>query len=152
MESDHNSLERSFLRLHLDTLLLSPRTLRSLTAVEVRTLGDLVRFTLAELAALPGLGPKGREEIAEALDYYGLELASAPVTRSAKSSEPGQQAGLAFPVLPLPLCPHCHAILPPARKHGRFCTPACREAWSQQNRPLKLSPEPIRDYQLGLDL
>lgn len=50
------------------------RALRLVVAAGINTVGQLRSMSESELAAIPGIGPKGIEEIKEILAQHGLAL------------------------------------------------------------------------------
>jgi len=62
------------LKTRIETLDLTSRTLQSLEAASIRTIGGLVRKKKDDILALDGIGPKGLEEIEETLAKINLKL------------------------------------------------------------------------------
>src|SRR6185369_16360501 len=62
------------LKTRTDTLDLSTRTLNSLTAANIRTLGGLARKKREDLLEVEGIGEKGITEIKKVLNKFGLNL------------------------------------------------------------------------------
>jgi DNA-directed RNA polymerase subunit alpha len=62
------------LKTRIETLDLSARTLQSLEAASIRTVGGLVRKKKDDILALDGIGPKGLEEIIVLLEKMNLTL------------------------------------------------------------------------------
>lgn len=62
------------LKTRIETLELTTRTLASLEAASIRTVGGLVRKSKGDILALDGIGPKGVEEIVSLLETMGLNL------------------------------------------------------------------------------
>lgn len=63
------------LKTRIETLDLTSRTLQSLEAASIRTVGGLVRKRKDDILALDGIGPKGLEEIVTLLEKMNLSLA-----------------------------------------------------------------------------
>lgn len=75
VESDKVSEpDQDVLKNRIETMDLPSRTLQALEAASIRTLGGLVRKKKDDILSLEGIGPKGVEEIAEALDKMNLSL------------------------------------------------------------------------------
>jgi len=75
--STEASLDPDFadvLKTRTDDLDLSTRTLNSLTAANIRTLGGLARKKREDLLEIEGIGEKGISEIKKMLSGYGLKL------------------------------------------------------------------------------
>lgn len=66
--------DTEILKTRIETLELSTRTLASLEAASIRTIGGLVRKSKDDILALEGIGPKGVEEIVILLNDMGLTL------------------------------------------------------------------------------
>lgn len=66
--------DQDVLKNRIETLDLPSRTLQALEAASIRTLGGLVRKKKDDILSLEGIGPKGVEEIAEALAKMDLSL------------------------------------------------------------------------------
>ena len=62
------------LKTRIDSLQLSTRTLNSLSAGGIRTLGGLIQKTSPDLLELDGFGEKGLTEVEELLTGFGLAL------------------------------------------------------------------------------
>lgn len=62
------------LKTRIDSLQLGTRTLNSLTAGGIRTLGGLIQKTSGDLLELDGFGEKGLTEVEELLSGFGLAL------------------------------------------------------------------------------
>lgn len=66
--------EADVLKTRIEALDLSTRTASALDSANIRTLGGLVRKKKDDILALDGLGPKGLQEIEEALGAMNLSL------------------------------------------------------------------------------
>ncbi len=64
------------LKTRIETLDLSARTLQALEEANIRTIGGLVRKKADDVLALDGIGPKGLDEVQEALSKMNLQLGS----------------------------------------------------------------------------
>ena len=62
------------LKTRIDDLELSPRTMKSLVAASIRTVGGLARKKESDLLEISGLGEKGVQEIKRALSNFGIVL------------------------------------------------------------------------------
>ncbi|PIR45346.1 MAG: DNA-directed RNA polymerase subunit alpha [Candidatus Vogelbacteria bacterium CG10_big_fil_rev_8_21_14_0_10_50_13] len=62
------------LKTRIDDLELSARTMKSLVAASIRTVGGLARKKESDLLEIPGLGEKGVQEIKRALSNFGIVL------------------------------------------------------------------------------
>ena len=58
----------------VDTLNLSPRTIKALSSANIRTLGGLFRKKESDIMDVDGLGSKGMQEIKKLLAQYGVTL------------------------------------------------------------------------------
>jgi DNA-directed RNA polymerase subunit alpha len=58
----------------IEDLSLSTRTVNTLIAAGVKTLGGLVRKSLSDVKDIEGMGDKGLTEIKELVANYGLTL------------------------------------------------------------------------------
>ncbi len=67
-------VDTEFLKIRIDSLDLSARTLNALGNAGIRTLGGLVRKTADDLLDIEGLGEKGLQEIKRALSNFGVTL------------------------------------------------------------------------------
>jgi len=68
--------DKEFLKTRIETLDLSVRTVNSLDAAKIRTIGGLAKKTEDDLLDLEGLGDKGIQEIKRALSNFGITLKS----------------------------------------------------------------------------
>lgn len=68
------AVDTEFLKIRIDSLDLSARTLNALSNAGIRTLGGLVRKTEDDLLDIEGLGEKGLQEIKRALSNFGVTL------------------------------------------------------------------------------
>ncbi len=74
-DSDEDAEDISdILKTRIDTLDLSTRTLNSLTAANIRTVGGIARKKKEDLLEVPGMGEKGITEIKKVLGGYGITL------------------------------------------------------------------------------
>jgi len=62
------------LKIRIEDLQFSSRTLNALSTAGIRTLGGLVRKREEDLLTMKGLGKKAIQEIRRALGNYGLTL------------------------------------------------------------------------------
>ncbi len=62
------------LKTRIETLDLTARTMRSLEAASIRTVGGLVRKTREDILALEGIGEKGLDEIEDVLNALNVSL------------------------------------------------------------------------------
>ena len=62
------------LKTRIETLDLTARTMRSLEAASIRTVGGLVRKTREDILALDGIGDKGLDEIEDVLNSLNVSL------------------------------------------------------------------------------
>lgn len=67
-------LDADLLKTRIDTIGLSPRTVKALTAANIRTIGGLSRKKEADILDVEGLGTKGIQEIKKVLSNYGISL------------------------------------------------------------------------------
>ena len=67
-------LDVEFLKTRIDSIGLSPRTVKSLSAANIRTIGGLARKKEADILEIDGLGSKGMQEIKKVLSGYGITL------------------------------------------------------------------------------
>jgi DNA-directed RNA polymerase subunit alpha len=63
-----------FINTRIDSIGLSPRTVKSLSAANIRTIGGLARKKEADILEIDGLGSKGMQEIKKVLSGYGITL------------------------------------------------------------------------------
>ncbi|MBU1557895.1 DNA-directed RNA polymerase subunit alpha [Patescibacteria group bacterium] len=68
--------DKEFLKTRIESLDLSARTVNSLDAAKIRTIGGLAKKTEGDLLDLEGLGDKGIQEIKRALSNFGITLKS----------------------------------------------------------------------------
>lgn len=73
-EKPSTEIDPDILKTRIETLDLSSRTLSSLEAANIRTIGGLVRKKKDDILALDGIGPKGVDEIIELLQGMGVSL------------------------------------------------------------------------------
>jgi DNA-directed RNA polymerase subunit alpha len=67
-------LDVEFLKTRIDSIGLSPRTAKALTAANIRTVGGLARKKEVDILDVDGLGSKGIQEIKKVLSGYGITL------------------------------------------------------------------------------
>ena len=67
-------LDMEFLKTRIDTIGLSPRTVKALSNANIRTIGGLARKKEADILDIEGLGSKGIQEIKKLLSEYGITL------------------------------------------------------------------------------
>ncbi len=67
-------IDTELLKTRVDSLNLSQRTIKSLTAANIRTLGGLARKKESDIMDVDGLGAKGMQEIKKMLAEYGITL------------------------------------------------------------------------------
>ncbi len=72
--TQEEAVDTEFLKIRIDSLDLSARTLNALSNAGIRTLGGLVRKTEEDLLDIEGLGEKGLQEIKRALSNFGVTL------------------------------------------------------------------------------
>ncbi len=63
-----------FLKTRIDSIGLSPRTVKALSNANIRTVGGLTRKKEADILDVEGLGGKGIQEIKKVLSNYGITL------------------------------------------------------------------------------
>lgn len=73
-ESAPNEQKAEALKTRIDDLELSARTMKSLVAASIRTVGGLARKKESDLLEIAGLGDKGIQEIKRALSNFGIVL------------------------------------------------------------------------------
>ena len=66
--------DADLLKTRIDTIGLSPRTVKALTAANIRTIGGLSRKKEADILDVEGLGTKGIQEIKKVLATYSIAL------------------------------------------------------------------------------
>jgi DNA-directed RNA polymerase subunit alpha len=66
--------DADLLKTRIDTIGLSPRTVKALTTANIRTIGGLSRKKEADILDVEGLGTKGIQEIKKVLATYGIAL------------------------------------------------------------------------------
>ena len=71
---EEKELDQEFLKTRVETLELSQRTINALTAVNIRTVGGLVRKNKKDILEIDGLGAKGIGEIKKVLGDFGVSL------------------------------------------------------------------------------
>lgn len=73
-EGTTREVDADLLKTRIDTIGLSPRTVKSLTSANIRTIGGLSRKKEADILDVEGLGTKGIQEIKKVLSTYGISL------------------------------------------------------------------------------
>jgi DNA-directed RNA polymerase subunit alpha len=73
-EPKEKEFDVEFLKTRIDTIGLSPRTVKALSSANIRTIGGLVRKKEADILDVDGLGSKGIQEIKKVLSGYGITL------------------------------------------------------------------------------
>lgn len=73
-ESTPNEQKAEALKTRVEDLELSSRTMKSLMAASIRTVGGLARKKESDLLEIDGLGEKGVQEIKRALSNFGIVL------------------------------------------------------------------------------
>lgn len=71
---EEKELDQEFLKTRIETLELSQRTINALTAVNIRTIGGLVKKSKNDILEIDGLGAKGIGEIKKVLNDFGVSL------------------------------------------------------------------------------
>ncbi|MES2470636.1 MAG: DNA-directed RNA polymerase subunit alpha [Patescibacteria group bacterium] len=71
---DDKELDVEFLKTRIDSIGLSPRTVKALSNANIRTIGGLARKKEADILEIDGLGSKGMQEIKKVLSGYGITL------------------------------------------------------------------------------
>ena len=71
-----NEVQNIKLSIPIDTLALPARPINCLKAEGIKTIGDLITWSAADLLRTPNLGKKSLREIAEVLKAEGLHLNS----------------------------------------------------------------------------
>lgn len=72
--SSKKEIDVEFLKTRIDDIGLSARTVKALTAANIRTVGGLARKKEADILDVEGLGSKGIQEIKKVLSNYGITL------------------------------------------------------------------------------
>lgn len=72
--SSKKEIDVEFLKTRIDDIGLSARTVKALTAANIRTVGGLARKKEADILDVEGLGSKGIQEIKKTLSNYGITL------------------------------------------------------------------------------
>jgi DNA-directed RNA polymerase subunit alpha len=73
-DGGRKDLDVEFLKTRIDSLNLSPRTIKALSSANIRTIGGLVRKKESDILEVDGLGNKGVLEIKKVLAGYGITL------------------------------------------------------------------------------
>jgi len=73
-ESGKPELDTELAKTRVDTLTLSPRTVKALSGANIRTLGGLARKKESDIMDVDGLGAKGMQEIKKLLAQYNITL------------------------------------------------------------------------------
>lgn len=71
---EKKEIDVEFLKTRIDDIGLSARTVKALTAANIRTVGGLARKKEADILDVEGLGSKGIQEIKKVLSNYGITL------------------------------------------------------------------------------
>lgn len=66
--------EKEIMKMRIEDLNLSTRTLNALTNAKIRTVGGIARKTAEDLLAVEGMGDKGLQEIKRTLSNFGILL------------------------------------------------------------------------------
>lgn len=66
--------EKEIMKMRIEDLNLSTRTLNALTNAKIRTVGGIARKTADDLLSLEGMGDKGLQEIKRTLSNFGILL------------------------------------------------------------------------------
>lgn len=74
VEAPEKEIDTELLKTRVDALNLSSRTVKALTAANVRTLGGLARKKESDIMDIDGLGAKGMQEIKKLLAQHGITL------------------------------------------------------------------------------
>ena len=72
--STKKEVDVEFLKTRIDDIGLSARTVKALTAANIRTVCGLARKKEADILDVEGLGSKGIQEIKKTLSNYGITL------------------------------------------------------------------------------
>lgn len=67
-------IDVEFLKTRIDSIGLSPRTIKALAGANIRTIGGLARKKEVDILDVEGLGSKGIQEIKKVLSQYGITL------------------------------------------------------------------------------
>lgn len=67
-------LDVEFLKTRIDSIGLSPRTVKALSNANIRTIGGLARKKEADILEIDGLGSRGVQEIKKVLSTYNINL------------------------------------------------------------------------------
>ncbi len=71
---DKKELDVEFLKTRIDSIGLSPRTVKALSNANIRTIGGLTRKKEVDILDIEGLGSKGIQEIKKVLAQYSINL------------------------------------------------------------------------------
>lgn len=71
---ESKEVDVEFLKTRIESVDLSVRTIKALTAANIRTIGGLARKKEKDLQEVEGLGSKGIQEIKKALSNFGITL------------------------------------------------------------------------------
>lgn len=71
---ESKEIDMEFLKTRIETIDLSPRTIKALSNANIRTVGGLARKKEKDLLDVEGLGAKGIQEIKKALSNFGITL------------------------------------------------------------------------------
>lgn len=73
-ENTEKEIDTELLKTRIDSLGLSSRTSKALTAANIRTMGGLARKKESDIMDIDGLGAKGMQEIKKLLAQHGITL------------------------------------------------------------------------------
>ncbi len=73
-EGSRGEFDVEFMKTRIDNIGLSPRTVRSLSNANIRTIGGLARKKEVDILDIEGLGSKGIQEIKKVLAQYNIML------------------------------------------------------------------------------
>lgn len=74
VQSENTEDLSEILKTRIDTLDMSPRTLKALTNANIRTVGGIARKKTDDLLEIEGIGEKGIQEIKQILSDFGINL------------------------------------------------------------------------------
>src|SRR5262249_10333029 len=126
---------------------------------------QLIRLRASQLKSLPGFGPKARQEVEEALDYFGLQLRPEPLPKpvpiatrrqhlpSTRNHQVAWQLLLPeMETLPR-VCVGCRQALSPADSPERYGGRACRqEKRARPTPPAASNTVSVPNGQLALEV
>ncbi len=73
-KTSKNELDMEFMKTRIDAIGLSPRTVKSLSNANIRTIGGLARKKEVDILDIEGMGSKGIQEIKKILSQYNITL------------------------------------------------------------------------------